>query len=228
MFLTILNLWAKKDDTAVLFHADHGWKLGEHGDWSKCSNWELDARVPLIIRAPWIQSSQGVKTSAFAELVDLFPTAVALSGLPAVPESEGLEGVSLLPVLERPAEASVKENAFTQYVRCPNYSIWTQSTQWECLLIPRTNFTFMGYSMRSKGFRYTEWRKWIGAELKADWSEGGLHEAELYDHQGDEGVGPEAFDDFEYVNLAYQPYMKSTRASLAQTLKTHFNSDSKN
>ena len=76
--------------------------MGEHGDWSKCTNWELDARVPLIIRAPWLSSSIGLRTGAMAELVDLYPTAVALSGLPAVPASEGLEGTSLLPVLEQP------------------------------------------------------------------------------------------------------------------------------
>ena len=34
---------------------------GEHGDWSKCTNWELDARVPFIIRAPWIKPSIGAK-----------------------------------------------------------------------------------------------------------------------------------------------------------------------
>lgn len=48
-----------------------GWKLGEHGDWSKCTNWEMDARVPFIIRAPWIAASVGQKTPAIVELVDV-------------------------------------------------------------------------------------------------------------------------------------------------------------
>ena len=61
-------------------------------------------QVPLIIRAPWITSSVGFRTGAMAELVDLYPTAVALSGLPAVPASEGLEGTSLLPVMEQPTD----------------------------------------------------------------------------------------------------------------------------
>ena len=43
--LDALDALGLAEDTAVLFHSDHGWKLGEHGDWSKCSNWELDARV---------------------------------------------------------------------------------------------------------------------------------------------------------------------------------------
>lgn len=90
------------NSTAVVFHSDHGWKLGEHGDWSKCTNWEVDARVPLIIRAPWIQPEGGQSTLALVELVDLFPTVVDLAGLPAVPTSEGLEGKSLVPVLQNP------------------------------------------------------------------------------------------------------------------------------
>lgn len=42
--LDALEKMALVGNTAVLFHSDHGWKLGEHGDWSKCTNWELDAR----------------------------------------------------------------------------------------------------------------------------------------------------------------------------------------
>jgi len=33
------KLGGAKDNTAVVLHADHGWKLGEHSAWSKCNNW---------------------------------------------------------------------------------------------------------------------------------------------------------------------------------------------
>ena len=47
------------NDTVVAFHADHGWSLGEAGEWEKFTNWEHGTRVPLIVRAPWITSSVG-------------------------------------------------------------------------------------------------------------------------------------------------------------------------
>ena len=149
--------------TAVLFHSDHGWKLGEHGAWSKCTNWELDARVPLIVRAPWLGApAQGQATLALAELVDLYPTLVELSGLPSPPASEGIEGVSLVPALLRPdLEGAVgKVAAFSQYPRCTQYDLIKQAELWECLHIPRENFTRMGYSVRVADARYTEWRVW--------------------------------------------------------------------
>eukprot|EP01052_Picozoa_sp_SAG31_P053170 SAG31_NODE_13494_length_865_cov_1.261097_2_plen_132_part_01 len=84
--------------------------------------------VPLILRAPWILESVGKKTLAIAELVDIFPTLVDLSGLPTVPASERLEGISLLPVLRNPSdEVGVKAAAYSQYPRCPKYQgeLWT-------------------------------------------------------------------------------------------------------
>ena len=43
------NLW---NNTIVVFTGDHGWQLGEQGNWCKRTNFELSARVPLIIRIP--------------------------------------------------------------------------------------------------------------------------------------------------------------------------------
>jgi arylsulfatase A-like enzyme len=60
---------------SVLMHMD-ACTSAEHGAWSKCTNYELDTRVPLIIRAPLIPASVGQKTLAFAELVDLYPSLV--------------------------------------------------------------------------------------------------------------------------------------------------------
>lgn len=39
-----------------------------------CVAAELGARVPLIIRAPWIEASIGKRTAVLAELIDIFPT----------------------------------------------------------------------------------------------------------------------------------------------------------
>jgi len=132
------------DRTIVVFVSDHGYHVGEHTLWGKTSNFELDARVPMMLRAPGI-SPQGRRTSSLVELLDLFPTLAELCGLP---RPEGLEGTSLAPILRDPAK-SVKQAAFTQHPR-PAYYDRTPSKKPEA----------MGVSVRTAKARYTEWRDW--------------------------------------------------------------------
>ncbi|MEQ1861598.1 MAG: sulfatase [Chthoniobacteraceae bacterium] len=146
------------DNTIVVFWSDHGFHLGEQTLWAKTSNFELDARVPLIIAAPGINPA---KTNALAELLDLYPTLADLCGLP---KPNGTEGASLAPVLRDP-QSSVKQAALTQHPRPAYYDR-------EAMKAP----TAMGYSVRSDRFRYTEWRDWKTGETTA---------RELYDHQAD-------------------------------------------
>ena len=45
-----------------VMHSDHGWHLGEYNMWEKRTLWENAARVPLVLRAPWLpQVSKCVK-----------------------------------------------------------------------------------------------------------------------------------------------------------------------
>jgi iduronate 2-sulfatase len=156
--------------TIVVFAGDHGYHLGEHGQWAKTSNFELDARVPLMISTPGM-SAAGRKTASLVELLDLFPTLVDLCGLP---EAKGLEGVSLVPVLKDPA-TRVKPAAFTQHPR-PAYFDREPDKR------PKA----MGVSVRTATVRYTEWRDWTTGETIA---------RELYDGNRDPGELKNAVDD---------------------------------
>jgi iduronate 2-sulfatase len=142
--LAALDASGVADRTIVVFLSDHGYQVGEHGLWGKTSNFEYDARVPLLIRNP-VGSTQPGSTDSLAELIDLFPTLTELCGLP---QPEGLEGSSLVPVLQN-AEARVKAAAMTQHPR-PAYYDRTPSGE------PQ----LMGYSVRTASARYTEWRDW--------------------------------------------------------------------
>jgi iduronate 2-sulfatase len=137
--LDALDRLGLRDSTAVVFWSDHGYHLGENSLWGKTSNFERDARVPLILSHPGIPQP-GVASASLVELVDLFPTLTEWCGLPPVP---GAAGKSLVPVLNDPA-AIVKPAAFTQHPRPAYYTT------------PHPEL--MGHSVRTADFRYTEWR----------------------------------------------------------------------
>jgi iduronate 2-sulfatase len=93
-------------NTAVFFTSDHGYLLGEHHFWQKGNLREEVTRVPLIMKVPGQKPGESL---SIVELVDLFPTACALSGLPT-PKS--VQGKSLLPILGN-SKATVKKTAFS-------------------------------------------------------------------------------------------------------------------
>ena len=82
-------------DTLVVFAADHGESLGEHGEGTHgFFIYDSTVAVPLIFHFPG-RISPG-RSQAPARLLDVAPTALALLGQRPLPEAEG---VSLVPTL---------------------------------------------------------------------------------------------------------------------------------
>ncbi|MFG0253725.1 MAG: sulfatase, partial [Rhodopirellula sp. JB053] len=129
-----LDRLGMSDNTIVILWGDHGWKLGEHNRWCKHSNVEDDARAPLIVSVPKMDTA-GKTSDALVEFVDIYPTLADLAGLPL---PEHLEGTSFRPVLDTP-DRPWKTAAFSQYPR-------TVKRQ-----------RLMGYSMRNDRYRFTRW-----------------------------------------------------------------------
>lgn len=143
------------ENTIVILWGDHGWKLGEHGMWCKHTQFELDNHVPLIMKVPG-KSKPSLKTDAFVEFVDIYPTLCELAGL----ELPGhLQGTSYAPVIKNP-NRPWKEGAIT---------VWPNGNR-------NSNNFVMGYSIQTERYRYTEWIKNDTGELMA---------RDLFDHQTD-------------------------------------------
>ena len=122
------------DRTIVVLWGDHGYHLGEHGLWRKNSLFEESSRAPLIIAAPGIESDSH-DCARIVEFVDIYPTVLALAGLP-VPDQ--LEGKSLVPLIRDPA-ATWDHPAFTQVQFGKNENA-----------VP-------GRAVRTSRWRYIEW-----------------------------------------------------------------------
>ena len=73
------------DNTIVSFWGDHGWQLGEHGEWCKHTNFELATHAPMMVHVPGL-TDKGIVTEKLTEFVDLFPTLVDAAGLPSMPK----------------------------------------------------------------------------------------------------------------------------------------------
>ena len=87
------------EKTIIIFFSDHGFQLGEHGEWHKNTLFEESARAPLIIRIPGV-TTPGAVSDALVELVDLYPTLKEYCDLPD--PSQELTGRSIMSLLKDP------------------------------------------------------------------------------------------------------------------------------
>lgn len=148
-------------DTIIVLWGDHGWHLGDHGMWTKHTNYEQATRIPLVIVAPGVARA-GTSSSALVETVDVFPTLCELAGLPPpVSLPQPMDGRSLVPVLRNPT-ASVRDHAYHAYPR-------NRGPEGEVL----------GRAIRTARHRLVEWKKIGSAPATA--------ELELYDYVDDPG-----------------------------------------
>ena len=99
------------DNTLVLFTADHGNMLGDHGRWFKGVQYEGSAHVPLLWRGPKGAAENGGKVVGKAiENTDLLPSILESAGLP-VPQ--GVQGRSFLK-LARGKDPQWKDRCYSQ------------------------------------------------------------------------------------------------------------------
>jgi arylsulfatase A-like enzyme len=107
--LAALEKTGRAKDTIVVLWSDHGYHLGEKEITGKNTLWDRSTRVPLIFAGPGVAA--GARSARPAELLDIFPTLLELTGLPARPD---LEGLSLAPQL-RNAQAARERPAITTH-----------------------------------------------------------------------------------------------------------------
>lgn len=92
------------DDTIVLMTTDHGLAL----PMMKCTLYDTGIGVAMMLRYPG-NPAAGKVTDALVSQVDVFPT---LCDLLQLPKPEWLQGVSLLPVIEK--DETVREEIFSE------------------------------------------------------------------------------------------------------------------
>ena len=181
-----LDTFGLSEKTIVVLWGDHGWHLGEHDLWGKTTNFELDTRAPLIFRIPGLKTT-GITVDALVEFVDIYPTLCHLCQLP-IPE--GLEGISMVPLLEDP-KRPWKLAAFSQFPRWPGAPGQDE-----------VSGHVMGYTMRTELYRYTVWIDQYSDDTVAE---------ELYDHQSD----PK-----ETVNVVSRPENRELVSGLRRQLRS--------
>nr|XP_060612450.1 iduronate 2-sulfatase isoform X1 [Anolis sagrei ordinatus] len=173
-------------NTIVVFTADHGWSLGEHGEWAKYSNYDVATRVPLMFYVPGVTAPtprpgedvfpfidpftqvsrpahQG-HPDATVELVSLFATLAELAGLPAPPpcpqpsfgETLCVEGQSVARYFP-PGQVGGEDAAADPPIALSQYPRPGDTPGWNSDLPVLQDIRVMGYSIRTADYRCTVW-----------------------------------------------------------------------
>ncbi|MGF1760110.1 sulfatase [Photobacterium sagamiensis] len=143
------------ENTIVVLWGDHGFHLGDHGSWTKHSNYEEAVKIPLIFKMPG-KIKPNTSTTQLAETVDIYPTLTSLAGITQSKAEQSLDGEDLVPVLED------SEKRLSNYA----YHVW-----------PQLGGKYVGYAIRTEQYRMVKWA--------INKKKGTKYKYELYDYQND-------------------------------------------
>jgi arylsulfatase A-like enzyme len=110
--LAVLEQTGQAEDTLVIFTADHGEQLGDHGLLGKLGWFDQSYHLPLIICDPARNAMPGRRVDAFTEAVDLMPTILDWLGIPA---PRACDGVALTPWLGGETPATWRDAVHFEY-----------------------------------------------------------------------------------------------------------------
>jgi arylsulfatase A-like enzyme len=159
-----------RSKTVIVLWGDHGWHLGDHGLWNKHTNFEQATHTLLMMSVPGQKT--GIKPVTQSEFIDIFPTLCDLTGIPL---PKHLDGMSLVPAIKNPS-AELKVYSMSQFPRGKDV---------------------MGYSIRTKRFRYTVWLN-KGFRTNDAYDQSKVIAREMYDYQKDPLEKESVLDKPEY------------------------------
>lgn len=97
------------DDTIIIYTADHGLALGQHGLMGKQNLYDHSIRIPAVMAGPGIP--QGEHFTQVTSQADIFPT---LCDLVHIPIPQNVEGKSLVPLMNGKVKR-VRDTVFAVY-----------------------------------------------------------------------------------------------------------------
>jgi len=119
------------DNTIIVFTADHGLALGQHGLFGKQNVYEHSVSIPLVLCGPGIPKG---KSDALVYGFDVCPTILELAGAP-VPET--VEGKSLVPLMAG-RQVKLRDSAFFAYQK---WQRAVRDDRWKLIRYPQVDKT---------------------------------------------------------------------------------------
>jgi arylsulfatase A-like enzyme len=128
--LDFLRRQGRFDDTLIVVTADHGEEFGEHGHYSHHSTlYQTLLHVPLIVKLPHGRH-RGTVVDQPVGLVQVVATVLGAVGVPSPP---GLDGPSLLPLLEGWA-STTPAWILSEAKAWPQYKASIRHGRWKCIV----------------------------------------------------------------------------------------------
>lgn len=120
-----LEALGQRDNTLILFTADHGDLLGDFGSVFKMNHLNGSVRVPFIVAGPGV--ARGTVSDALVGLQDVLPTFAAAGGAAI---GQVVQGCDLSPVLASP-DRHVREVYYSSTGNDPAQSVMVTDGRWK-------------------------------------------------------------------------------------------------